>query len=83
MQTQNFRNASKSALRKSKIYIYEQFLDKIFEIPKNLYIRTIIHTNNDHCSLHLMRNWNVGRLSHNWRILVVVQVNFVEPLFLP
>ena len=49
MQTQNFRNASKSALRKSKIYIYEQFLDKIFEIPKNLYIRTIIHTNNDHC----------------------------------
>ena len=38
MQTQNFRNGSKSALRKSEIYIYEQFLDKIFEIPQNLYM---------------------------------------------
>ena len=48
IQTQNFRNDSKSALRKSKIYIYEHFLGKIFEISKNLniyeqlYIRTLI-----------------------------------------
>ena len=40
-QTQNFRNRSKSALKKSKIYIYEQFLGKIFEIFRHLYMKAV------------------------------------------
>ena len=35
---QNFRNGSKSTLRKPKIYIYERFFGKIFENSQNLYI---------------------------------------------
>ena len=46
-KSQNFRNGSKSALRKSKIYIYEHILGKFPKIPEiyiyeHLYIRTYI-----------------------------------------
>ena len=53
---QNFRNGSKSALRKSKNYIYEHDLGKIFEIYKK-YIYMNIYTY-EHASLYRrVKDW--------------------------
>ena len=65
---QNFRNGSKSALRKSKNYIYEHVFGKISEISKKLYIWTLIQWGGCHVS-PLRQRRSPGVLRRSGRVL--------------